>query len=103
MGYKVIRSFKDLNDPQKHDYVVGDSFPREGYESSEEFISSLLTGYNSAGSIFIAVADEQEVSVEEVDDKEEVAEESPETSEEAEEPATTEKSKGKRASKKVED
>ena len=76
MGYTVIRSFKDLNDPQKHDYVVGDSFPREGYESSEEFISSLLTGYNSAGSIFIAVADEQEVSDEkEVGDKEEVDEE----------------------------
>jgi hypothetical protein len=104
MSYKVIRSFKDLNDPEKHDYVVGDSFPREGHDPSEEFISSLLTGYNSAGSIFIAVADEQEVSVEEVDDKEEVAEESPETSEEVpEEPATTEKSKGKRASKKVED
>lgn len=99
MGYKVIRSFKDLTDPQKHDYVVGDSFPREGYESSEEFISSLLTGYNSAGSIFIAVADEQEVN-----DEEKVDEKTPETSEDVqEEPAITEKSKGKRASKKVED
>lgn len=107
MSYKVIRSFKDLNDPEKHDYVVGDSFPREGHDPSEEFISSLLTGYNSAGSIFIAVADEQEQEVndeEKVDDKEEVDEKTPETSEEVpEEPATTEKPKGKRTSKKVED
>lgn len=105
MGYTVIRSFKDLNDPQKHDYVVGDSFPREGYESSEEFISSLLTGYNSAGSIFIAVADEQEVSDEkEVGDKEEVDEETSETSEDVqEEPATTAKPKRKRTAKKDEE
>lgn len=105
MSYKVIRSFKDLNDPQKHDYVVGDSFPREGHNPSEEFISSLLTGYNSAGSIFIAVADEQEVNDEEkVDDKEETDEKTPEMSEDIqEEPATTSKPKGKRTSKKVED
>ncbi|WP_347104384.1 hypothetical protein [Streptococcus anginosus] len=118
MSYKVIRSFKDLNDPEKHDYVVGDSFPREGHDPSEEFISSLLTGYNSAGSIFIAVADEQEVNDEEkVDDKEEVDEKTPETSEDvSEEPAkedaieeevtseeAAEKPKRKRKAKKDED
>ena len=104
MGYKVIRSFKDLNDPEKHDYVVGDSFPREGHDPSEEFISSLLKGYNSAGSIFIAVADEQEVNDEEKVDYEEADEKTPETSEDIqEEPATTSKPKGKRTSKKVED
>lgn len=96
MGYTVIRYFKDLNDPQKHDYAVGDSFPRDGHKPSEEFISSLLTGYNSAGSIFIAVADEQEVNDEEkVDNKEETDETTPETFEEVpEEPVTTAKVEG---------
>lgn len=53
MSYTVIRPFKDLNDPEQHDYSVGDVFPREGHEPTENFINGLLNGLNSAGSIFI--------------------------------------------------
>ena len=53
MSYTVIRPFKDLNDPEQHDYSVGDVFPREGHEPTETFINGLLNGLNSAGSIFI--------------------------------------------------
>ena len=53
MSYTVIRPFKDLNDPEQHDYLVGDTFPREGHEPTETFINGLLNGLNSAGSIFI--------------------------------------------------
>jgi hypothetical protein len=67
MSYKVIRPFKDLSDPKKHDYSVGDAFPREGYDPTDVFTNGLLTGANSAGSIFIAVADEES-------EKQEVAE-----------------------------
>ena len=67
MSYKVIRPFKDLSDPKQHDYAVGDAFPREGYDPTDTFTNGLLTGANSAGSIFIAVADEES-------EKQEVAE-----------------------------
>lgn len=60
MSYKVIRPFKDLSDPKQHDYSVGDAFPREGYDPTDIFTNGLLTGANSAGSIFIAVAEELE-------------------------------------------
>lgn len=53
MSYTVIRPFKDLNDPEQHDYSVGDAFPREGHKPTETFINGLLNGLNSAGSIFI--------------------------------------------------
>ena len=53
MSYTVIRPFKDLNDPEQHDYSVGDTFPREGHEPTETFINGLLNGLNSAGSIFL--------------------------------------------------
>ena len=59
MSYTVIRPFKDLNDPEQHDYSVGDAFPREGYEPTETFISGLLNGLNSAGSIFIEEAPDE--------------------------------------------
>ena len=60
MSYKVIRPFKDLVDPEKHDYAVGDIFPREGYESTDSFTNGLLTGANTAGSIFLEVLGEDE-------------------------------------------
>jgi hypothetical protein len=53
LSYTVIRPFKDLNDPEQHDYSVGDAFPREGHKPTETFINGLLNGLNSAGSIFI--------------------------------------------------
>ena len=55
MSYKVIRPFKDLTDPENHDYAVGDIFPREGYEPTDSFTNGLLTGANTAGSIFLDV------------------------------------------------
>lgn len=57
MSYLVIRPFKDLNDEENHQYEVGEQFPREGYHPSESFLNGLLSGWNSAGSIFIAAAD----------------------------------------------
>lgn len=73
MAYKVIRPFRDLRDSKQHDYATGDTFPREGYEPSDEFVRSLLTGSNTTGSIFLTfVAEEPElpegdkVTVEEV-------------------------------------
>lgn len=60
MSYKVIRPFKDLVDPENHDYAVGDIFPREGYEPTDTFTNGLLTGNNTAGSIFLEVLGEDE-------------------------------------------
>lgn len=60
MSYKVIRPFKDLADPENHDYAVGDIFPREGYEPTDTFTNGLLTGNNTAGSIFLEVLGEDE-------------------------------------------
>lgn len=60
MSYKVIRPFKDLADPEKHDYAVGDIFPREGYEPTDSFTNGLLIGANTAGSIFLEVLGDDE-------------------------------------------
>ena len=91
MSYKVIRPFKDLADPENHDYAVGDIFPRDGYNPTDSFTNGLLTGANTAGSIFLEVLGEDEPKkpaskTKEV--KEEPAVEQEETVEEtAEEPA----------------
>ena len=60
MSYKAIRPFKDLADPEKHDYAVGDIFPREGYEPTDSFTNGLLTGTNTAGSIFLEVFEDDD-------------------------------------------
>lgn len=112
MSYNVIRPFKDLSDPKQHDYAVGDAFPREGYDPTDTFTNGLLTGANSAGSIFIAVADEesekQEVAEvgkvsDTTEDTAEATEDSTLTEEAAEEEVSAEKPKRKRATKKVEE
>ncbi|HEL1804191.1 TPA: hypothetical protein U0560_000157 [Streptococcus suis] len=59
MVYKVIRPFKDLTDPNKHDYALDETYPRAGHKPSDDFIQGLLTGSNSAGSIFLATIDEE--------------------------------------------
>lgn len=72
MKYEVIRNFQDLSDSKKHEYKKGDLYPRYGFEPSEDFISSLLTGFNSAGSIFITEISENTVETvhdEVLDDK----------------------------------
>lgn len=91
MSYKVIRPFKDLVDPEKHDYAVGDIFPREGYKPTDSFTNGLLTGANTAGSIFLDVLGDDEPkkpAPETKEVKEEPAVEQEETVDEtAEEPA----------------
>jgi hypothetical protein len=112
MPYTVIRPFKDMRDEEQHEYKIDDVFPRKGYEPDQEFVTSLLTGFNSAGSIFItdevvkkatkkveAAAEEVEETAEEA---EETTEEVKEATEEVEE-ATEEKPKRKKATKKEEE
>ena len=112
MPYTVIRPFKDMRDEEQHEYQIDDVFPRKGYEPDQEFVKGLLTGFNSAGSIFITdevvkkatkkteeAAEEVETTTEEV---EETSEEVKTTTEEVEE-ATEEKPKRKKATKKEEE
>ena len=112
MTYTVIRPFKDMRDEEQHEYKIDDVFPRKGYEPDQEFVKGLLTGFNSAGSIFITdevvkkatkkaedAAEEVESTTEEV---EENSEEVESTTEEVEE-ATEEKPKRKKATKKEEE
>ena len=126
MTYTVIRPFKDMRDKEQHEYKIDDVFPRKGYEPDQEFVQGLLTGFNSAGSIFITdevvkkatkkveeAAEEVEETAEKVEETaeevetttekvEETAEEVETTTEEVEE-ATEEKPKRKKATKKEEE
>lgn len=112
MPYTVIRPFKDMRDEEQHEYQIDDVFPRKGYEPDQEFVKGLLTGFNSAGSIFITdevvkkatkkaeeTAEEVETTTKEV---EEITEEAKEATEEVEE-TTEEKPKRKKATKKEEE
>ena len=83
MTYTVIRPFKDMRDEEQHEYKIDDVFPRKGYEPDQEFVQGLLTGFNSAGSIFIT----DEVVKKATKKVEETAEEVEETAEKAEETA----------------
>ena len=107
MTYTVIRPFKDMRDTEQHDV-----FPRKGYEPDQEFVKGRLTGFNSAGSIFITdeVVKKATKKVEEAAEKvEEAAEEAEETTEEVKatteevEETTEEKPKRKKATKKEEE
>ena len=112
MPYTVIRPFKDMRDEEQHEYQIDDVFPRKGYEPDQEFVKGLLTGFNSAGSIFITdeVVKKATKKVEEAAEKvEEAAEEAEETTEEVKatteevEETTEEKPKRKKATKKEEE
>ncbi|MCG9864891.1 hypothetical protein [Streptococcus suis] len=100
MAYKVIRPFKDLTDPNKHDYALEETYPRDGHKPSDDFIQGLLTGSNSAGSIFLTIVDEAPELLE--DDKS--TEEEPEL-QEGDKPTDEplEKPKRKRTTKKAEE
>ena len=112
MPYTVIRPFKDMRDEEQHEYAIDDVFPRKGYKPDQEFVTSLLTGFNSAGSIFITdevvkkatekVEEATEEAEETTDEVEEATEEAEETTDEVEE-ATEEKPKRKQATKKEEE
>lgn len=112
MPYTVIRPFKDMRDEEQHEYKIDDVFPRKGYEPDQEFVKGLLTGFNSAGSIFITdeVVKKATKKVEEATEEvEETAEKAEETAEEVEttteevEETTVEKPKRKKATKKEEE
>lgn len=112
MTYTVIRPFKDMRDEEQHEYKIDDVFPRKGYEPDQEFVKGLLTGFNSAGSIFITdeVVKKATKKVEETaEEVEETAEKAEETAEEVEttteevEETTEEKPKRKKATKKEEE
>lgn len=62
MVYKVIRPFKDLRDPKKHCYEVGDNYPRAKHKLDKEFAETLLNGENSAGSIFLMNVEDKDMS-----------------------------------------
>lgn len=112
MTYTVIRPFKDMRDKEQHEYKIDDVFPRKGYEPDQEFVQGLLTGFNSAGSIFITdevvkkatkKVEEAAEEVEETAEKvEETAEEVETTTEEVKE-TTEEKPKRKKETKKEEE
>lgn len=105
MTYTVIRPFKDMRDAEQHEYKIDDVFPRKGYEPDQEFVKGLLTGFNSAGSIFITdeVVKKATKKVEEATEEvEEATEEAEETTEEVEE-IPEEKPKRKKATKKEEE
>ena len=101
MAYKVIRPFKDLTDLDKHDYALDETYPRAGHKPSDDFIQGLLTGSNSAGSIFLATIDE-ELGLPEGDKSTEEEPDLPEGDKSAEE-VPAEKPKRKRTTKKAEE
>ncbi|HEM4977765.1 TPA: hypothetical protein U1186_000558 [Streptococcus suis] len=101
MVYKVIRPFKDLTDPDKHDYALDETYPRAGHKPSDEFIQGLLTGSNSAGSIFLTTIDD-EPELPEGDKSTEEETDLPEGDKSAEE-IPAEKTKRKRTTKKAEE
>ncbi|HEM5490415.1 TPA: hypothetical protein U1617_002410 [Streptococcus suis] len=100
MVYKVIRPFKDLTDPNKHDYALDETYPRAGHKPSDDFIQGLLTGSNSAGSIFLATVDD-DPELPEGDKSTEEETDLSEGDKSAEVPA--EKPKRKRTTKKAEE
>ena len=50
--YQVVITFKDLQD-DGHVYKVGDVFPREGHEVSDERITELSSTDNKRGVVLI--------------------------------------------------
>lgn len=67
MTYKVIEGFYDLQDPEGknfHFYNMGDTYPREGSETSDERIAELLGNGNKLQRPLIeAVPEETPVEV----------------------------------------
>lgn len=105
MPYTVIRPFKDMRDEEQHEYQIDDVFPRKGYEPDQEFVKGLLTGFNSAGSIFITdeVVKKATKKVEEASEEVETTTEEAEEATEGVEEAAEEKPKRKKATKKEEE
>lgn len=60
--YKVIEYFTDLQD-KNHPYNVGDTFPREGMEVTEERLAELAGSDNKQGVPLIEKVEEEKAPV----------------------------------------
>lgn len=76
MKYKVVKYFTDLKDGN-HPYQVGDFYPREGLEVSEERIKELLSPNNLQNTPLIEMVEIKKEVKEEVMETEEIKEEKP--------------------------
>ena len=90
--YRVIKSFKDLQD-DSYAYHVGDIFPHEGFEASAERLEELSTNKNRRGIPLIEEVIE-DLPFTEKEEPEEPAKEA------AKEPEETPKPKYRRGKKK---
>jgi len=68
MKYQVISRFYDKQDESKYVYNVGDVFPREGQEVTEERIKELSTDKNALKRPLIELIKTEEVKEEKEDD-----------------------------------
>lgn len=92
--YIVLRNFTDLEDG-KHKYLMGEEYPRKGYEPTEERVKELLGKENKACMKLI-----QEVKAPKSEEKAEPkAEPAEEPKKPAKKKAPKKKSGGKKASK----
>lgn len=60
MAYKVIATFRDLQD-NNHLYHAGDTFPRKGTVASPKRITELATNSNKAGKQFIELIPDEPI------------------------------------------
>ena len=58
--YKVIERFEDAQD-NGHEYQVGDTYPRDGLEVSEERFTELSTTNNRRNLIAIKLVEDKQV------------------------------------------
>lgn len=56
--YKVVVKFKDLQDPKKHIYEVGDEFPHNGAKVDKKRIEELAGTKNKIGKVLIEEVEE---------------------------------------------
>lgn len=73
--YQVIKYFTDMQDGH-HPYNVGDSYPREGVETTPERVTELSTSRNKQGVPLIRFVEEQ-VAEDQVDAQAEDQEKKP--------------------------
>ena len=72
MAYRVVRHFTDLQD-KGYPYAEGDTYPREGYEPSDERIEMLSTANNRQRTVLIEAVPEVIPETESVETVEESA------------------------------
>lgn len=77
MKYKVLKMFTDLQD-NRYVYNVGDTYPREGIEPTENRIAELSGKFNKQGVPLIeAVEETAEEATEDIPEAEETEEDKP--------------------------